>query len=1287
MKRAWCVVLLAAAPYVQASIRGSVFSGGGEAVEKARVSVYRRETIEDERARLVAAHAREPLATATTDADGAFAINAKLEGAFDLRVDHDGYAPWRGIVLTDDRETAVELAPAASRTGHVTAGGKPVAGALIVADGKDGSLWSARSDEKGSFSIPDPKGWAVVLRVVHPEYAPLSISPMMSNRSLELALLPGTSVRGTVIGSDRRPVANARLVVAGWPAGTTREDGTFSIAHLAKDATHVSAFSDSEHGTARRGAAELEIKLEPAHSIGGTVRDAKGHPLTGARMLAWTASAKSWDNVRVAISDEKGNYRVGFCEADRYAVMADAGDLDFDESQANLRAARTERLDFAAKARTYLEGTVVNERKQPVAGARVQLLPPMMPIIYAVLTGEFLTSATTTTRDGRFRLAVSDDAQPMMSQFRVVALHPRYAAAVVKVPEGKSIALVLRDGIEVRGTVTDKDGNAIAAAAAVVMQDPIGTAAFPLDALIAAGVGRVFAESDAEGKFTLHLNEKPHDLAVSKEGFVSFRLAGLTPAAGQKPIAVVLERGVEIRGRVAVKKSGGATDGTVLAQSDIGSYATAPLQPDGSFSIGSLAPGDYTLRYTSESGRSAEKRVKAPSSDVVIELPAAGEIRGRVVDKATNAAVAQFTVMVTSDADAAGGNDYEEYEDVETFTQSATAGPAEIRVSARGYITETQQVTIDPEKPAGVTFALTRGRTISGRVANESGLPIAEASISVEGGDYESHLGVESDSDGGFELTGAPREPVTISVSKEGYVERQIEIEGDADRRLNVVLSAGRKASGRVVTASNEPVAGASIWAHSAAAGGSMQNAKSSADGTFTLEGLSEGRYSFRASRGDLGEAELNDVDPSAAPLVLTFPPSKGVGSIHGTVKGYADRAWMYGAVRAEGGTQAIIGRDGTYRLENVRAGETELRAHAMTQRDQVSSAPVKVNVVPNDDIEVNLAFRTDIVLRGTVTEGGQPASGRDISFLSQTGSWRTKTDERGAYEMSGIEPGLYSVSVSTSQRQEFATRYQVTQSATFDIAIAFVQLQGRVVDETGAPQAGVAIEVDSGKHEQAQTARSDSAGAFAVTAADAPAYVVTATKKGFATAVARVEDERTPVVLRLVHGGGLRVRLTDARDGKTLRGFVVATNEARLLAGRAQDPETDGTFAVPVAPGVYRVSASAGGYATQSVRATVPFEGELRIALTPGGTLVVQTETASSDLVKLVMPTGEEYVRCECNGIAEIRLTGTKTVIEHVAPGRYTLQVLDIEGRIKTSYPISIAESQTTVAEIHVPE
>jgi len=169
---------------------------------------------------------------------------------------------------------------------------------------------------------------------------------------------------------------------------------------------------------------------------------------------------------------------------------------------------------------------------------------------------------------------------------------------------------------------------------------------------------------------------------------------------------------------------------------------------------------------------------------------------------------------------------------------------------------------------------------------------------------------------------------------------------------------------------------------------------------------------------------------------------------------------------------------------------------------------------------------------------------------------------------------------------------------------------------------------------------------------------------------------------------GSLSGTVHDA-NGKALRDVRVSVTGTPLgNESRSATSDARGAFTVSNLPaGAYRVSVSANGYASQSARVSVPMQGELRLALTPGGNLVVRTERASSDLMKLVLPSGEEYVRCQCNGIAEIRLTGTTTTIDHIAPGRYTMQVLDAEGRIKTTYPVTIEEGQTTIAEIHVPE
>ena len=424
-------------------------------------------------------------------------------------------------------------------------------------------------------------------------------------------------------------------------------------------------------------------------------------------------------------------------------------------------------------------------------------------------------------------------------------------------------------------------------------------------------------------------------------------------------------------------------------------------------------------------------------------------------------------------------------------------------------------------------------------------------------------------------------------------------------------------------------------WAFPVAANGSVQQTKSATDGSFVLEGLSHSHYSFNAHRIDLGRAELNDVDPAAAALVIAFAESKGTGAIHGTVKGFAEGSWTFGSVTSDNGANAMIRRDGTYRIEKIPAGEVALRAIAMSGGNQVSVGPVKATVAASEDIEVNLALGGDLTMRGTVTEGGQP------------------------------------------RRQRYSTRYPLSGSTTFDIAIDYAQLQGRAVDEAGAPQSGVQIEVKSSDAEYGKTVATDAAGAFAVTVNEGRHYLVSATKKGFATWVQSVDDTRTPVVITLVRSAGLRVRLTDARDGKTLPGYVIATNAAGLIAARAGDQEKDGGYPVFLPAGAYRVSISANGYASQSARVSVPMQGELRLTLTPAA-----TSSSAPSAPRAIWSSSSSR-----NGIAEIRLTGTTTTIDHIAPGRYTMQVLDADGRIKTSYPVTVEEGQTTIAEIHVPE
>jgi hypothetical protein len=97
----------------------------------------------------------------------------------------------------------------------------------------------------------------------------------------------------------------------------------------------------------------------------------------------------------------------------------------------------------------------------------------------------------------------------------------------------------------------------------------------------------------------------------------------------------------------------------------------------------------------------------------------------------------------------------------------------------------------------------------------------------------------------------------------------------------------------------------------------------------------------------------------------------------------------------------------------------------------------------------------------------------------------------------------------------------------------------------------------------------------------------------------------------------------------------------------------------------------------------TAPGRG-LRVPLTPGGTLVIESARELKGRVRLVRPDGEEYVRCWCNGIAGIELSGRRTTTENVAPGSYTVEVVDAAGKPVAS-PASVVIEEGRTASLQL--
>jgi hypothetical protein len=378
-----------------------------------------------------------------------------------------------------------------------------------------------------------------------------------------------------------------------------------------------------------------------------------------------------------------------------------------------------------------------------------------------------------------------------------------------------------------------------------------------------------------------------------------------------------------------------------------------------------------------------------------------------------------------------------------------------------------------------------------------------------------------------------------------------------------------------------------------------------------------------------------------------------------------------------DGGMNGEINADGSFRVENVPAGTAQVSAMLGGRSGMRSTRSVSVEVTANAVVNVELALEEQRTLRGRVTHNGQPLPKAEVSLSgSSYGSANAMTGDDGVYEIHA-DPGRYSVTVAGLP---YRGEVDLERTSVFDIEFNGVLARARVVDgATGAPIEGALVQgMLKGTHSE-QESKTDAAGAATIELPRGEKATLIASKSGYANASAdAIEGE---VVMQLVRSAGAVVRIIDARDGRTLSGYVVARDAAGRVIASAHETEGDGTSMLAVPPGEYRFSASASEYGSETIRASVP-SAELRIALPRGGKLLLRSNQDVHGTARLLLPDGDMYVRCWCSGIADIEINGRTTTVDAVSPGSYTLEVLPAGGKVRR-YPVTVIQGETVPVQI----
>jgi len=332
----------------------------------------------------------------TTDAQGRFTLDLE-PGSYDISAIAAGYRRSyvdRHFQLRPGEEAAgveIHLVPGAVLRGRITTPtGDRVAGAEVSTDQDDSRTVT---DSLGSFELAGLWTGRQTIRAVAQRDdilirdASRQIEVAEGKNELDLILpLPGREVRGRVLAPDGTPLVGALL----HPGSAARLDScTGRRPRTAADGSFVVHLPA---GTSRL------VATHPGYSFGAVDLPAGVKPVTGAVIrlapdIGVSVSILGWENVDgrergwgieldpageprkrwlVGAIGPDGRYRFGGLPPGDWVVTANVEDHEL-TGRVKLTPGAEAHLEFALPPKLALHGRVVDERGEPVAGAKVKL--------------------------------------------------------------------------------------------------------------------------------------------------------------------------------------------------------------------------------------------------------------------------------------------------------------------------------------------------------------------------------------------------------------------------------------------------------------------------------------------------------------------------------------------------------------------------------------------------------------------------------------------------------------------------------------------------------------------------------------------------------------------------------------------------------------------------------------------------------------------------------------------------------------------------------------------------
>jgi protocatechuate 3,4-dioxygenase beta subunit len=566
------------------------------------------------------------------------------------------------------------------------------------------------------------------------------------------------------------------------------------------------------------------LRLQPACTIEGrVVAKADGRPVAGAAIALWkNGFPPASEASATATSGEDGSFRLQWGVAGQAVhLVATAPGFVPTESWFPLPktpfAPRREEIQLPRATRVH--GTVLDPAGRPVAGADVAVgtadAGPGQPVATTVIVlrqaarGSPPPPSGRSGDDGTYVL----DGVPRETTLRIVATKKGFAHSLEGDPfcadadrEEATLDLTLREAgsLLVRWSV---DGASTPSTGTVFLAGAADPAAPSTPRAVMAGVGSCRIEDLAEGAYRVHV-------------VVGWRRSeavdAVVRAGAAAEVALTLTEGAVLEGRV-VDAAGHPVKAHIQVLAADSSHSVAQRWSDqaGAFRVTDLQPGPYRLRASAGAGARVEQAVEAPSSGVVLAMPAPGSLTGRLVLPQGMARPPGCDVVVLQGRWRGIVASRECPLDAGAAFRLESVPPGEgVVVLRAGECFGGPVATTVPEGGAADLgdVPMRTGVHVTGVVRDLQGRPVADARITPSSGVPFPFRNAFTDADGRFDLGVGDRGGLGICVSATGFCfESCTAAATEGGPPVEVVLHRPAVVRGRARDAAGVPLTGARV--------------------------------------------------------------------------------------------------------------------------------------------------------------------------------------------------------------------------------------------------------------------------------------------------------------------------------------------------------------------------------------------------------------------------------------------------------------------------------------------